>query len=99
MTTRDEILTYLAEHKDVFAKEYGIVKIGLFGSFGRGDANETSDIDLLIELQKGLEHIYEKKRNFKTQLESHFNRPVDIAREKYLTHRARNAINQDLIYV
>ncbi len=99
MTTRDEILTYLAEHKDVFAKEYGIVKIGLFGSFGRNDAKETSDIDLLIELQKGLEHIHEKKQNFKAVIESHFNRPVDIAREKYLTHRARNAINQDLIYV
>ncbi len=99
MTTRDEILTYLSNHKDTFEKEYGIIKIGLFGSFSRNDAKETSDIDLLIELKKEVEHIYEKKRNFKALIESHFKRHVDIAREKYLTSRAKHAISKDLIYV
>ena len=31
------------------AKEYGIKKIFLFGSYAKGTANEKSDVDLLIE--------------------------------------------------
>lgn len=31
------------------ARKYGIAKVYLFGSLARGDANENSDIDLLID--------------------------------------------------
>jgi predicted nucleotidyltransferase len=31
------------------AKDYGIKKIYLFGSYAKGTANEDSDVDLLIE--------------------------------------------------
>ena len=31
------------------AKEYGLKKIFLFGSYAKGTANEKSDVDLLIE--------------------------------------------------
>lgn len=31
------------------AKEYGIKKVFLFGSYAKGTANEESDVDLIIE--------------------------------------------------
>ena len=31
------------------AKEYGLKKVYLFGSYAKGNANEKSDVDLLIE--------------------------------------------------
>ena len=34
------------------AKQYGISKVFLFGSYAQGTANENSDIDLLIEKGK-----------------------------------------------
>ena len=34
------------------AKQYGISKVFLFGSYAKGTANENSDIDLLIEKGK-----------------------------------------------
>ena len=35
-----------------FIDEYGIKKVGIFGSYARGQAKETSDIDLLFDFQK-----------------------------------------------
>jgi len=35
-------------------KEYGVTKASLFGSYARGDYDETSDIDILIEPPEGM---------------------------------------------
>ncbi|MBE2240281.1 MAG: nucleotidyltransferase domain-containing protein [Caldilineaceae bacterium] len=32
--------------------EYGVKRIGLFGSFASGTANEASDIDVIVEFQR-----------------------------------------------
>lgn len=33
-------------------KKFGVIKVGLFGSFQVGKQNEDSDIDILVEFQK-----------------------------------------------
>ena len=33
-------------------KQFGVVKVGLFGSYLTGQHNEQSDIDILVEFQK-----------------------------------------------
>jgi len=33
-------------------KEFGPLKIGIFGSFARGDNNKESDIDILVEFKE-----------------------------------------------
>ena len=54
--TKQEVLNYLSSHKEKFQKEFGINKIGLFGSFARDQATLSSDIDLVIEMNpKSLE--------------------------------------------
>ena len=47
----EEIIKILKENKDVLIK-YGIKKIGLFGSFVRGEQKDYSDIDFLVEFEK-----------------------------------------------
>lgn len=32
---------------------YGVTRAGIFGSFARGEADETSDVDLLVEVPRG----------------------------------------------
>ena len=34
-------------------KKHGIIKAGVFGSHARGDMNEESDIDLIVQFEKG----------------------------------------------
>ena len=48
---RDLILQILANHKHQLA-HYGVNQIGLFGSYVRNEATQTSDIDLLVDIQK-----------------------------------------------
>lgn len=46
----DEIIRILKENKNVLTK-YGVKKIGLFGSFARGEQKDNSDIDFLVEFE------------------------------------------------
>ena len=80
--TQSDILYYLSQHKEEFFKKFGLVKLGIFGSYGRGDAKEDSDIDIIIELDNNIDDIYKKKQALKEELENYFQRKVDIAREK-----------------
>ncbi len=95
---REAILQYLKQVKPYYEKE-GFIIEGLFGSYARGDANENSDIDILIEIDKKVIDIYSKKKSLKQNLEKIFHKKVDIARRKYLTLLAKDAIEDDLIYV
>ena len=48
MTTKEYILTTIRENKKELLR-FGILKVGLFGSYVRGDESEKSDIDILID--------------------------------------------------
>jgi len=92
------ILRYLKEIKPYYEKD-GFIIEGLFGSYARGDANDKSDIDILISIKQPMEDIYNKKKSLKKELEKYFHKKVDIARKKYLTPLAKDAIKDDIIYV
>ena len=42
----EEILRILKEHKDKLFNKYKVKEIGLFGSYGRGEDREKSDVDI-----------------------------------------------------
>ena len=44
-----EIIRVLREEKELLRKD-GITDIGLFGSYARGEAVESSDVDVLVDL-------------------------------------------------
>ena len=96
---KKDILTFLTEHKEAFKSRYGIASIALFGSFARNEADENSDIDLLVRYVDNPGDVYTNKRSFKAQLQEHFHRSIDIANEKCLKPYARDDILKDAIYV
>ena len=69
--TKTFILNYLANHKDEYLKKYGVIKIGLFGSYAREDFKDDSDIDIAIELKnenKSLGTFFHLKESLKVHL-------------------------------
>ncbi len=52
MKTFEEIKEVLKKHKEELRKQYGLKEIGIFGSYTRGEQDEESDVDILIELEK-----------------------------------------------
>ena len=48
---RDEILDTLRAHKPVLAERFGVSGLALFGSFARGQATDSSDVDILVSFE------------------------------------------------
>ncbi|MEO5603338.1 MAG: nucleotidyltransferase domain-containing protein [Cyclobacteriaceae bacterium] len=71
----------------------------LFGSFIRGEADQDSDVDILVELDYS-KHIGIGFVKIKNQLEEVLNKKVDLVSENSVSHHIRPFINQDkqLIY-
>lgn len=99
MNTQKEILDFLRQNRKFLLENYHITKIGLFGSFAKNEQREHSDVDLLIDLEEGVENIHDLKLSLKNYLKNSLGRNVDLAREKYLKPYAKKYILRDVVYV
>ncbi len=94
---RDLALKTLKKYKNDFEKQYGVTRIGIFGSIARDEAKDESDVDIVVEMKKPdlfyMVHI-------KETLEYEFQRPVDIVhyRDKMNTF-LKERINMEAVYV
>ncbi len=48
-TNRSNILSLLKLHKAPLVHDYGLLRLGVFGSVARNEAVEDSDIDIVVE--------------------------------------------------
>jgi predicted nucleotidyltransferase len=54
MLTKEAITKMLREKYPYLAAEYGVKRIGLFGSYAKDIPTEASDIDLVVEFERPL---------------------------------------------
>ncbi len=79
-------------------KQYGVVKLGLFGSFVTNQATSKSDIDLLVEFDPN-------KKTFKNFMatanlsEQLLGRPVDLVTKESLSPHIGPHILKEVQYV
>jgi len=95
---KELVIKKLKEIKDYLRKEYGIENIGLFGSLVRNEQNESSDIDLLIEIQAEMLSLI-KYMKLKFFLEDVLGRKVDLVLSRAIKPRLRERILKEVIYV
>ena len=98
MKTRDQILNFLAQNKKLLRDKYHIVRIGLFGSYARGEQNLDSDIDFLVEFEENTQELYDLKLQIKDFFKTSLGLEVDICREKYIKARIKSAILKETVY-
>lgn len=72
------------------AGKHGVQKIRVFGSFSRDSVSVASDLDLLINLEKGRDLL--DLIAFKQELEEQIGRKVDVVTEKGLSPHLRESI-------
>lgn len=79
-------------------RQYGVVKLGLFGSFASNQANTKSDVDLLVEFAGGQKTFknYMATANFTEQL---LGRPVDLVTKESLSPHIGPHILKEVQYV
>jgi uncharacterized protein len=92
---KENILSELRSLKNDLTTRYEVNKIGVFGSIARNEANDNSDIDVVVDMQPNIL----KRVNLKIELEERFGRKVDIVRywygmNKYLKVR----IDREAVY-
>jgi uncharacterized protein len=92
---KENILSELRALKNDLTTRYEVNKIGIFGSIARNEANDNSDIDIVVDMQPNIL----KRVNLKIELEERFGRKVDVVRywygmNKYLKVR----IDREAVY-
>lgn len=94
----DQVRKILSEHKNEIRKKYGVIILGVFGSYARGEQKEVSDVDILVELERpiGL-----KLFDLWDELERLLGLKVDILTIGAIKQKSllRKSIEEDLIYV
>jgi len=76
MMTKSDILEYLGKHFQEFNSKYNVQKIGLFGSYARGEETEDSDIDIFVQMHPKLLDMVAIKQS----IEEDLHQKVDIVR-------------------
>ena len=98
MISREEILKFISRNKALLHEQFHVVKIGVFGSYARGEQHEGSDVDLLVEFEVGTQDLYELKIKLKELFRNRLGIEADICREKYIKPRIKSFILNETIY-
>jgi len=92
------VLKKLEAQAPAIRTQFGVTKIGIFGSFARGEQTRKSDVDVLVDFAQG----YATLHNFVglcDYLEALFRRKVDLLTEPSISNLLRPYIEQDVIWI
>jgi predicted nucleotidyltransferase len=83
IVTKESALSLIQAHQRQI-KDLGVRRLGLFGSFTRGEPHAASDVDLLVEFEPGRKS-FDNYINLCFLLEELFERPVDLVTPESLS--------------
>ncbi len=94
--SKDEIIDLIRTEKQFLKENFGVISIGLFGSYAKNQQTTDSDIDLLVEFS---EPRFDWIANLYEHLENKFNKKIEIVRRRHLLKsRFANRVEQEIIY-
>ena len=96
MYSTTQIIKILKDKKPELQTRYPISELGLFGSYARGDFNENSDIDILVDFngRVGIEFI-----SLAHELEDIFHTKIDLVSRKGIKEKYLPFVEKHLIHV
>jgi hypothetical protein len=98
--TRETVLEVLREEYPYLAAEYGVKRLGVFGSHASGSATEASDVDLVVEFARPIGF---KFIEFTEYLESLLGKNVDVLTPAGIQgiriERIAQSIQESVVYV
>ena len=92
---REEIVNPLSKNKHELGNKFKVQRLGLFGSYARGDQGYDSDVDILVEVDPsiGLEFVSLAERLEQIGL------PVELVSHRAIHPRKMKLIEPEIIYV
>ena len=95
MPATNDLLIKIRELKPRIRKQYKVKEIELFGSSVRGEEKETSDIDILVEFEKGAD-LFDLV-GLGAFLEEELRRRVDVIPKQSLRQELRDSILREAV--
>ena len=95
MNKKEEILSFLRQHREELKEKFSVERIGLFGSVLREAEDASSDVDILVEFEQPT---FDHYMDLKFFLEDSFGRPVDLVLADSLKPRLKPIITQEVTY-
>ena len=92
-----QLLEKLRELKPVLTARYHVREVSLFGSLARQNATPSSDIDLLVEFEKGAD-LFDLV-GLSLFLEDELGRPVDVVPKGAIRDELRREILEQALVV
>jgi predicted nucleotidyltransferase len=96
MSPKDKILITIQKNADQL-KTYRVKQVGLFGSYVHGRERAKSDIDILVEFQRGGK-TFDNYMGVKFFLEKTFHRKVDLVIKDSLKPRIKDRVLSEVSY-
>jgi len=90
MLSRNEIVEKTIKHWSEIRK-FGVKRLWLFGSYAKGEQKERSDIDIIVEFEKGMK-TFDNYMALKFFLEDLFGVEVDLITVEALKPAIRKAV-------
>ncbi len=95
--TKEHILALIQEHQSQI-RRLGVRRLGLFGSFVRGQQRDDSDIDILAEFETGRK-TFDNFMNMALFLEELFGRRVELVTPEALSPYIGPYILREMEYI
>lgn len=76
---------------ETLGRKFGATRIRVFGSVARGEENDHSDIDFLVELPRGYD-LFAQRMPLTEELSLLLARPVDVVPEHELSPHIRSRV-------
>jgi predicted nucleotidyltransferase len=93
----DEFKKILQDHKTTLKDEYGVIEIGLFGSYTKGNQKKTSDVDILVQFEKAIDLFTFVQ--LKNHLSALLGANVDLVIKKALKPKIGERILSETVYI
>jgi len=92
----ENTLAVLRKLKPSLEERFGIIRLGVFGSVARNEADKDSDVDIVVEMPPDLYAMVHAKE----QLEKALHAPVDLVRYRSrMNSLLKERIEQEAVYV
>lgn len=94
-TTTETKVRQIADMREELRERFSVIRIGVFGSFARGDQGPASDVDIIVELA---EPTFDHYMDLKFRLEDVLGHPVDLVIADTVKPRPKPIIEQAVVY-
>lgn len=91
-----QILEQIRLLKPELKEQFHVQEIAIFGSVVRNESNESSDLDILVKLEKPLGFKFISLINF---LESHLKEKVDLVTDKAIRPKMKQQIFNEAVFI